>query len=124
MVEVTETGRGRRRSKGASSRATARRIPASKGDGKRQQLIDETLGFGGKRIPELDAIGERIVEAADQRAIWLSKLRDAKESGIDTMLKMKVDEYIFSVDTRTFRMVLEKETKLSTKKMRIEPVEN
>jgi len=64
------------------------------------------------------------VEAADQRAIWLSKLRDAKESGIDTMLKMKVDEYIFSVDTRTFRMVVEKETKLSTKKMRIEPVEN
>ncbi|MCB1641979.1 MAG: hypothetical protein KDI37_09620, partial [Xanthomonadales bacterium] len=70
-----------------------------------------------------DEKGEELVDAFDQRKIWLDKAKAAREALIDLMIKHKVDDYLLEVDTRSFKLELTKETKVSAKKLKIMPEE-
>lgn len=132
MVRMAETGSGKPTRRGRPPRdedvPSPRSLPTSKAMGKRQRLldpvIDQVRGVDGDRVDEIDDLGEKLVEAADQRAIWLSKHKECRESLIAVMTKKRVDEYLIRVDTRTFRLILNTETKVSAKKLKIEPTES
>lgn len=131
MVNLVETGTTKKRGRGRPKQSdlpAPRALPTSKGMGKRQQLIDKVVdrvrGVDGDRVAQIDDMGEKLVEASDQRAIWLSKHKECREALIDIMGKKRIDEYLIRVDTRTFRLVLTQETKVSAKKLKIEPTES
>lgn len=123
MVEVNETTpkkKRSRRSAGAKENA-AKRVQTSKGDGKKQRHLNDELA--PKRVKAIDEKGEELVDAFDQRKIWLDKAKAAREALIDLMIKHKVDDYLLEVDTRSFKLELTKETKVSAKKLKIMPEE-
>lgn len=121
MVEVKETTKKRtRRSAGAKAKA-AKKVPRGGDEGHKQSYIK---GMEPKRIKSIEDKGGELIEAIDQRKIWLVKAQGAREALIDIMMKEGVDEYMLEVDSRKFKLELSKETKVSAKKLKIMPDES
>lgn len=121
MVEVneTKTSRAKRRSAGASDKA--QRNATTKGEGKKQGYIE---GMAPLRDKDIDRKGAELIDAMDQRKIWMEKAKAAREALIDMMVKKKLDEYLLDVDTRNFKLELTKATTVSAKKLKILPDES
>lgn len=121
MVEVTKhvPKKPDRRSAGAAVEAKKRR--RSTEEGTKQGYLSEDMT--PLRDKQIDAKGAELIEALDQRKIWMEKAKPAREALIDMMIKKGLDEYLLEVDSRTFKLELCKETKVSAKKLKIMPDE-
>lgn len=122
MVEVKETPASKkrtRRSAGAADGAKKRQLSAA--DGTKQSYLGED--FKPFRDKQIDAKGSELIEAMDQRRIWLEKIKPLQEALIDMMTKKKIDEYLLEVDSRTFKIALCKTTSLKSKRLKITPDE-
>ena len=127
MIEVTEKKTSRRRNRlsaGAkdAAKTTAKKRTTSKGNGKKQGYLSDEMA--PKRVKAIDDKGTELIEALDQRKIWMENARSAREALIDIMIKEKIREYLLEVDTRTFKLELLDETNLKASKLKIMPEEH
>ena len=123
MVNVTETTgktpRQKRDRLSAGAKTAAVTKAKTKGSGRKQAYLSEEMA--PKRNKRVDDKGSELINALDQRKIWMETARACREALIDIMQKEKINEYLLEVDTRTFKLELVDETNLKASKLKILP---
>ncbi len=109
-----------RRSAGAADKVAAKEVKTGKAHGTKQSYLGD---MGPLRNKDIDAQGQEFINAMDQRKIWMERAHEFREAIIALMVKHKIDNYLLEVDTRTYRLEICQETKVSAKKLKVMPDE-
>lgn len=83
----------------------------------KQQYLDEDMA--PVTIEDIENQGAKFIEAKDERKRYLEQAKAAQQALIELMMKHKITEYTLEIDTRTFKLELQDETRLKTSKLKL-----